>query len=223
MGQACRLYSLPGSFYNVSFSNISAVQQESPHIWITSSIAAHTGLLNQLEEGGDIFECSKNYPDATCFKAEDYTNTSGLLFNVERPGYYCLFLTNEEDTSTIAPTPLSIRWIFNYISFDFDTIRASYPTVAPWKSVKGNAAMSIKVSAPFNFTHKNCALLRVECKSFAKFVIRDFARRHDVAVLLTVAYLPILFMLVAILVAACVYFKTKKETIIVLPPSGPEP
>lgn len=204
--QACRIYALPGSFFNITLTNNTKRSTDEPHIWITHTEEAFQKLATQItQHSGDVYRCNKNYSDATCYSADGSVESS-IRLDVDHPGYYCIITTNADDLSVVSPVPLGILWSFVYVSYDFEAIKSQYPVVAPWKYIDGKTETSVTASRPFNFTHKNCALLRVQCtdRDSHRFIVGNFVRRWDVAVSLTSVYAAIACVLVICVVASSV-------------------
>lgn len=192
---ACNVYALAGSFANVTIKNRTTFSTKNAHIWITHTLYAYKKMLAQFSNGGDQYRCGRNYTDASCYDAENYAGSS-IQFNVQTPGYYCILSTNVSDLEIVAPVPLGIEWSFTYVSYDFEAIKDQYAVLAPWKSIDGMVDTTITVSSPFNFTRKNCAVLRVNrCNDIVKVSIGHYVRRWDVAAIVSCLYATMLCVL----------------------------
>lgn len=205
----CHIYSLQGSFFNITLANVSKTRAEKPHIWITHTEEAARKLQTQLSShDGDFYRCNNNYSDATCFLAEDFVGSS-VRFNVQSPGYYCIATTSASDLSITAPVPFGIKWSFKYLSYDFEAILSQCQVVAPWKYISGKTETSVTMSSLFNFTRQNCALLRIQCVDTQdhKFTIGGFVGRWDVTVAMTCVYAMFLCVLLICVLVMCVCHK----------------
>ena len=193
----CHIYALPGSFLTVSLPNNTNTRTEQPHIWVTHTEEAYWKLNKQItpKHSEQVYRCNEIYPDATCYFAEEHVGSS-VRFEVEHPGYYCVILTNGNDTS-ISPS-FGIQWQFNYTSYNFTAIKSLYSVVDTWKYIKGKTETPVIVSRPFNFTRMNCAVLRLRCTDTEEhqFTVGHLVKRWDVAVVMTIAYVVVLCVLV---------------------------
>jgi hypothetical protein len=193
----CHIYALSGSFFTFLLEDSNKTRTERPHIWLTHTEEAYHRLWSQTNHGEKVYECDGNYSDATCYPAVDHVG-SNFMVNVTTPGYYCVILVSNDDASVVAPYPLGITWIFNYTSYNFTAIKSLYQVVNRWKDFGGEeTGTTVIVSDLFNFTQKNCAILRLHCTDFTEHMvsINHLVKRWDLAVLLTFLYLGLSFAL----------------------------
>ena len=201
--QACHVYSLPGSSFVVSFQNNTEVWSHMPHVWVTHSLLAYQKLLDQVQHSGTLtYKCDEAASDATCYSAKGNIG-SFVTFNVTKPGYYCIFITDSSDSSLLPPG-LFVRWSYTNITYDFATI-FKYPVMFPWVFVSDKSPERVPLSLPFHFSNDdNCMLFDFDCSnSLNQFSITHLKKRWDLPVLLSVMY----FVLMSVIV--CVFLVVK--------------
>lgn len=209
----CHIYALPGSVLTVLLVNMTNTGTERPHIWVTHSEEAYQKLFKQTKpQGEQLYRCNKTYSDATCYFAEGYIGST-VRFEVEHPGYYCIFLTNGNDTTITPPGSFGIQWHFNYTSYNFTAIKSLYPVVDHWKYINGKTETSVIVSRLFDFTHMNCAVLRLRCTDYKnhRFTIGNLVKRWDVAVLSIILYVVLLSVLVVCMATVHITCKVRNH------------
>ena len=201
--EPCHIYALPGSSIEVTLPN-SNNGNTMPHIWFTRSIETYLKMNDQVNAPLDNskvhqYHCSKKYPDADCYAGQEHLGSSVTL-NITVADYYCVFLTNTDDTGS---SPLyGITWSYTNITYNFTDIennRKDYPLLTgSWAYMSYGSPAKVKMTSPFGYREKSCALFHFVCGGdFPQFSISPLLLRWDVPLLMSLVYLMLVVALLA--------------------------